>query len=161
MPYELRPPHHQTSFDENEECIRQGEMPERYKEISGLVAGDAILEVGSADGTLALVMAMTHQKVIACEVMAYRHNAALKLQQLWHDKGHDVDKCVFVNADIQDAMKYLHEVDTLVVIRTIYHLPFKTQDPVLGSGGTTHAEHQACCAHWQCNQGAIYATALV
>lgn len=102
--------------------IARGKVPEKYTRLLPYIPGQRILEVGAAEGVLALLLARDHQKVFALEKNIDRHREALALQEKWRARGEDVSRCEMVNADLRDRMDLLAEIDTLVAVRSIYYL---------------------------------------
>ncbi len=122
VPYRLRNERHQIEFRKNRQEIAQGNVPERYRRTASLVPGKRVLDVGSADGTLCLVLAQTKDLVIGAELMRYRHKTALEMRNLWRKRGAQTDNLRFVNRGAKRATPLLAEVDTVVLSRTLYHL---------------------------------------
>lgn len=104
--------------------IVEGRAPEKYLRLLPHITGRRILEIGAAEGVLSLLLADRDPDaaVTALELHPDRHFAALKLQMQWHTLGRRVSGCTMVCGDIRDRLDLLEGVDTLVAVRTIYHL---------------------------------------
>lgn len=107
------------AYRKNEERILRGEVPEKYLRIIPYIPGNRILEIGSAEGVLALSLAKQGKEVIALERQPERHLAAQRLRDAW---GMDVSGPRFVWGDIRDNLGRLKGIDTLVAVRMIYYL---------------------------------------
>lgn len=97
----------------------RGEVPEKYLRILPHIPGKRILEIGSAEGVLALLLAKHGKEVIALERSRERHEAAQKLRDRW---GMDVSGPRFICGDIRENLRRLGGIDTLVAVRMIYYL---------------------------------------
>ena len=122
VPYRLRPERHQVEFRKNKQQIALGNVPARYERTAELVPGKRVLDIGSADGTLALVLAQSKEKVIGAELMRYRHKTAQEMQRTWAKRGAKTDNVRFVNRGAKRVRPFLREVDTVVLSRALYHL---------------------------------------
>ena len=107
------------AYRKNESAIIKGDVPEKYRRIVPHVPGDRILELGSAEGVLALLLAKEGKKVAALERQEHRHAAAQELRDAW-----GVDGVRFICGDIRDNLGRLDGIDTLVAVRMIYYLRF-------------------------------------
>ena len=110
------------SYRASKESIWRGEIPEKYTRLLEHIPGERVLEIGAAEGVLALLMARSKAKVFALERHKKRHAEALELQAHWRTQGIEVDRCEMLVGDIRGRLDLLKEVDTLVAIRMIYHL---------------------------------------
>ena len=97
----------------------RGDVPEKYLRLLPYIPGDRILEIGSAEGVLALLLAKHGRQVTALERSPERHLAAQSLRDAW---GLDVSGPRFICGDIRDHLRQLNDVDTLVAVRMIYYL---------------------------------------
>ena len=122
VPYRMRNERHQVEFRKNREQIAQGNVPERYARTARYVPGTRILDIGSADGTLALFLAQSKELVIGAELMRYRHKTAQEMQRTWANRGAKTDNVRFINRGVKRVEPLLKEVDTVVLSRTLYHL---------------------------------------
>ena len=109
------------AYRNNKGAIWQGDIPEKYSRLVELVPGERILELGAAEGVLSLILAQS-QKVLALELKQSRHEEALRLQASWRQRGLDVDRCEMIHGNIAERFDLLDSVDTLVAVRSIYHL---------------------------------------
>lgn len=105
------------AFRKNEAAIIRGEVPEKYTRLLPYITGDRILEIGSAEGVLALLLAKQGKQVIALEKSTERHEAAQALRDTWGAGG-----VRFINGGIADRLDLLPGRDTLVAVRSIYYL---------------------------------------
>ena len=112
----------QSYFVENKDNIFAGRIPERYRRVARYVPGDTILEVGSADGTQALVLAKERRRVYGVELMSEQHEMALSLRDHWLGIGIDVQNCEFYKGDALAFSYLLDCVDTVLLSRVLYHL---------------------------------------
>lgn len=110
------------AFRKNEAAIIRGDVPDKYLRILPYIPGERILEIGSAEGVLALLLAKQGKRVTALERNEERHEAAGNLFGQWLAReGHFIPPA-FVNGDIRDNLHLLHNQDTLVAVRMIYYL---------------------------------------
>jgi SAM-dependent methyltransferase len=107
------------AYRKNEAAIMRGEVPEKYTRLVPLVPGKKILEIGSAEGVLALLLAKAGKEVTALERSPERHEAAQRLRDSW---GMGVSGPRFICGDIRDNLSRLEGIDTLVAVRMIYYL---------------------------------------
>lgn len=107
------------AYRKNETAILRGDVPEKYLRILPHVPSNKILEIGSAEGVLALLLAKQGREVVALERSLERHEAAQELRDAW---GMDVSGPRFICGDIRDNFDRLNDVDTLVAVRMIYYL---------------------------------------
>lgn len=105
------------AYRKNEAAILRGEVPDKYLRLVPYITGDSILEIGSAEGVLSLLLASQGKFVTALERKLERHEAALALKAAWKAAGG-----VFVHGDIADNLHLLEGIDTLVAVRMIYYL---------------------------------------
>lgn len=124
------------AYRKNESAILRGDVPEKYTRILPYIPGKRILEIGSAEGVLALLMAREGMKVTALEKSFERFNAALGLSAAWKLKfplkrGGSIS---FVNGPVQEAIGLVepNTFDTLVAVRMIYYLRDQL-DPVFAA----------------------------
>jgi hypothetical protein len=116
------------AYRKNEASILGGAAPEKYTRILPFVHGNKILEIGSAEGVLACLLAKQGKQVVALERQRERHEAAQRLRDAW---GMDVAGPRFICGDIRDNLQRLDGIDTLVAVRMIYYLK-DDLDPVFG-----------------------------
>lgn len=116
------------AYRKNEAAIIRGEVPEKYTRILPYVTGQRILEIGSAEGVLALLLAQSGKTVTALERSEERHHAAKKLYSEWLARTMTFQAPFFVNGDIADHLDLLKGKDTLVAVRMIYYLRDKVDD---------------------------------
>jgi len=109
------------AFRKNEKGIYQGKIPDKYKRIIPYIKGNTVLEIGSAEGVLSLLLAQEKDKVIAVERHKDRYEEALRLKEAWNKLGYKVDNCHFIHGDIRDNFHLLEGIDTVIAVRVIYY----------------------------------------
>ncbi len=110
------------AYRNNKRKILKGDFPKKYTRLLPYIPGDSILEIGSAEGVLALLLCQSKDNVLALELSPERNKEALKLQSIFRDKGYRVDNCRMLEGNIDDRIDLLEQVDTVVAVRVIYHL---------------------------------------
>lgn len=138
------------AYRQNEAAILRGDVPEKYLRLLPYIKGEHILEVGSAEGVLACLLARAGKTVAALEKSAERHAAAIRLAAEW-----EVEPALF-NGAIGDRLDLLDGIDTLVGIRTIYYWG-ASLDPVFAAAAETVPNFVLCgnknrAARWKAGQ---------
>jgi SAM-dependent methyltransferase len=110
------------AYRKHEDAILSGDVPEKYTRLVPLIPGQRILEIGSAEGVLALLLAKAGKQVTALEKNEDRHASALNLYSAWLSKENHFQQPTFVNGHAADCLHLLDSVDTLVAVRVIYYL---------------------------------------
>jgi SAM-dependent methyltransferase len=110
------------AYRKNEKAIRRGDVPEKYTRLLPHISGRRILEIGSAEGVLALLLARMGKQVVALEKNEERHAAAQRLYADWLAREKKFTAPTFVNGSIGDNLGLLGGIDTLVAVRVIYYL---------------------------------------
>lgn len=110
------------AYRKNEAAILRGEVPEKYTRLLPYINGDSILEFGSAEGVLALLLARQGKTVTALEMRKERHDAAVRLYDRWSIQAPIGGAVSFVNGAIGDNLHLLDGIDTVVAVRVIYYL---------------------------------------
>jgi hypothetical protein len=114
------------AYRNNEREILRGRIPKKYTRILPHIPGERILEIGSAEGVLALCLARADmgakKEVIALERRQDRHESALALHSNWARVFKFQCHPAFVCGDIGDHLDLLDGIDTLVAVRMIYYL---------------------------------------
>lgn len=105
------------AYRKNEAAILRGEAPEKYTRLLPYIPGQKILEIGSAECVLALLLAKQGKRVVAVEKSFDRHMAGINLQKEWGVKG-----VHHVNGPINYHLDLLEGIDTLLAVRSIYYL---------------------------------------
>lgn len=106
------------AYRKNEAAILRGQVPEKYTRILPHIPGERIIEIGSAEGVLACLMAKQGKQVTAVEGNPERHAAALRLAEHWGVSGIN-----FVRGRVEKWFpEEPGEFDTLVAVRMIYYL---------------------------------------
>lgn len=112
------------AYRNNEAAILAGDVPEKYKRILPYIPGRRILELGSAEGVLSLLLATEGRDVVAVEKSMERHQSAINLGGHWPHTFVEGGCVRFINARADEALGVLQPgiVDTLVAVRMIYYL---------------------------------------
>jgi len=110
------------AYRKNESAIKRGEVPEKYTRLLPFITGKRVLELGSAEGVLALLLAKQGRIVTALEKNAERHQAAQNLYAEWLARQNGFTAPRFVNGDILNNLELLENQDTFVGVRSIYYL---------------------------------------
>lgn len=108
---------HSLAYRKNEAAILNGEVPEKYTRLLSHITGERILELGSAEGVLACLLAKQGKQVTAIERRAERHQAAGELAEAWGISG-----VQFLHGDIAGHLGAIKGHDALVAVRMIYYL---------------------------------------
>jgi hypothetical protein len=145
------------AFRKNEAAICRGDVPEKYTRLLPYIPGDRILEVGSAEGVLSLMLARedggNKRLVIGLEKSHERHEAALDLSRDWAGFRFSAMP-VFVHGHIAANLDLLARVDTLVAVRMIYYL--RDQLDTVFAGVAKQVENVVLCGNrnranrWRC-----------
>lgn len=98
-------------------AIWEGQVPEKYTRLLPYIEGSPILEIGSAEGVLALLLAKRGADVTALELREERHHEAMRLRKRWQ-----AYRCALRLGDIREHLDLLKGVETLVAVRAIYYL---------------------------------------
>lgn len=112
------------AFRKNEQAILAGNPPAKYTDLLPYIPGDKILEIGSAEGVLALLLAKSGKQVTALEKSPERHASAANLFNEWSKTVEFAGDANFICGDITDRLaEWLFcGIDTLVAVRSIYYL---------------------------------------
>lgn len=104
--------------------IWNGVVPAKYTRLLPFIKGHRALELGSAEGVLALLLARDHklEHVTGLELRADRHHESLELQRRWRALGFQVERAQLLCGDIREQLHLLDSVDTLICVRSIYYL---------------------------------------
>jgi SAM-dependent methyltransferase len=113
---------HSLAYRKHERAILDGNPPEKFLRLLPFITGQRILEIGSAEGVLALLLAKHGRAVTAVEKSEERHHAAMRLYAEWAAREEHFTAPTFVNDRIGNRLDLLNGVDTLVAIRSIYYL---------------------------------------
>jgi hypothetical protein len=97
--------------------IWAGQVPPKYTRLLPYIDGSPILEIGSAEGVLSLMLAQRGAEVTGLELRPERHADAMKLRKQWQ-----VWNCALRVGDIREHLDLLQGVETLIAVRTIYYL---------------------------------------
>jgi len=114
------------AYRKNEAAILRGDVPDKYTRLLPHITGKRILEFGSAEGVLALLLAKTGKQVTAVEQNNERHDAALALRDAWTrqrilPRNARIDFLIGSAAEAS-ALTQPGTFDTLVAVRMIYYL---------------------------------------
>lgn len=104
------------AYRKNEQAILRGIVPDKYTRILPHIPPGNVVELGSAEGVLACLLARDGREVTAIEANHERHANALRLAHQWMVSG-----ITFVCGDIRNSLDLL-EGDVLLAVRMIYYL---------------------------------------
>lgn len=104
------------AFRKNKAAILRGEVPDKYLRLLPFIPAGDVVELGSAEGVLACLLAREGRAVTAIEASHERHASALRLANVWNVAG-----VRFTCADIRRNLDLL-EADVLIAVRMIYYL---------------------------------------
>lgn len=110
------------AYRKNEAAIRSGTVPEKYLRILPHVPGERILEIGSAEGVLSMLLARMGRQVTALERNETRHETAQQLYGEWLAREKKFDAPLFVNGEIAENLGLLDNKDTFLAVRVLYYL---------------------------------------
>jgi hypothetical protein len=110
------------AYRNNEAAIRRGDVPDKYTRLLPFITGHSILEIGSAEGVLALLLARMGKHVTALEKSEERHESAANLYSDWLGREKKFLPPKFINGAIGHRLDLLNGIDTLVAVRMIYYL---------------------------------------
>lgn len=106
----------------HEEILKEGLLPDKFARLLPLIEGDRILEIGSAEGILAMALTASKSKVVSLDITPARQEAGKKLQEAWIEAGRgEVTRCEFVCGDIFERFDLLGDADTVIASRVIYY----------------------------------------
>lgn len=110
------------AYRQNAAAIWDGHVPEKYTRLLPYITGSRIMEIGAAEGVLALLVADRDPtaQITALELRPDRHADAMALQARWRTLGKRVDGCTMVCGDVRERI--LGNLDTVVAVRSIYYL---------------------------------------
>lgn len=109
------------AYRKNEAAILAGDVPAKYTRLLPYITGDRILEIGSAEGVLACLLARAGKEVTALERNTERHQSAIRLYDEWAGRS-GFPPPDFENGDITERFDLLEGADTFVAVRVIYYL---------------------------------------
>lgn len=110
------------AYRKNQAAIHRGDIPSKYTRLLPHITGQRVLEIGSAEGVLALLLAKRGFDVAAIERSADRCDVALDLRDCWAKQDDRLNGVRFFRGDVRDNLFLLNEADTLVAVRMIYYL---------------------------------------
>jgi hypothetical protein len=111
------------AYRNNEPAILRGEVPEKYTRLLPYIPGRTIVELGSAEGVLALLLSRHGKFVTAIERRSERDRKARALGAAWDIMFPDIQGGVeFINGNVTDHLDEMKGKDTLLAVRMIYYL---------------------------------------
>jgi SAM-dependent methyltransferase len=110
------------AYRKNEAAILAGDVPDKYTRLLPFITGKRILEIGSAEGVLALLLARQGRHVTAIERSDERLADASKVYSRWLAKEGKFNEPTWINGDIADNLWALKDKDTFLAVRVIYYL---------------------------------------
>lgn len=105
------------AYRKSRDEIWAGKIPAKYTRLLPYIVGSPVIEMGSAEGVLSLLIAKQGAKVTGLELRQERHQEALRLREHWGVKG-----CTFFVGDIRENLHLLNGMQTFVAVRAIYYL---------------------------------------
>lgn len=115
---------HSLAYRKDRAAIWDGRVPAKYTRLVPHVPPGTVLELGAAEGVLALLLARLAvvDRVVALELRAPRHEESRRLRDRWTALGYDVRRCDLVLGDIRARLDLLQGIDTLIAVRALYYL---------------------------------------
>jgi hypothetical protein len=110
------------AYRRHQKDIWNGKPSHKYLRLVPHIKGARIVEMGAAEGVLALMLAERGASVAAIERNPGRHLEACRLKARWQDLGRKVGRCRMILGDITDHLDLLKDADTFVAIRAIYYM---------------------------------------
>lgn len=110
------------AYRKNEADILRGVVPVKYTRILPHIPAGSVLEIGSAEGVLACLLARERMFVTAVEQNLDRHHSATQLYEAWRERFGFAGMTSFVPGSVMDHMDLLDRADVLVAVRMIYYL---------------------------------------
>jgi len=110
-----------VDYRRNRRALWKGEMPIKFRELATRIPGTAVVDIGAAEGLLALELAAHKERVRAIDMTPRRHKTGCALQRLWQSKGRGVHNLEMLLGDALDDPSLLDGFDTLVASRVIYY----------------------------------------
>lgn len=106
----------------HEKILKEGLLPDKFARLLPLIEGDRILEIGSAEGILAMALTASKSRVVSLDITPARQEAGKKLQEAWINAGRgEVTRCEFICGDIFERFDLLKDADTVIASRVIYY----------------------------------------
>jgi hypothetical protein len=133
------------AYRTNKASIWGADVPAKYTRLIEHIRGSRVLELGAAEGVLALQLAQHKEKVFALEMKKDRHEEAIKLQDHRRQQGYDVDRCDMIYGNILDRLDLLEQADCLVGVRSIYYLRDRVDE--VFSAVSRHVRHVTLCGN--------------
>lgn len=113
------------AYRKNEAAILRGEVPEKYTRLLPYIPAGRIVELGSAEGVLSLLLAKRGDDITAVERQRERHQSALRLRDAWLRGGllNEASATRHVLGEAHDFVDLLapEAFDVLVAVRVIYY----------------------------------------
>lgn len=134
------------AYRNHEAKIWNGEVPEKYSRIIPFITGNTVLEIGSAEGVLALLLSDAGRNVIAVEKNQGRWEEAKRLRDRWRELGRDVSGAGLFNCDVREMKEPFRDIHTVVAVRSIYYLREDAQ-PVLNEIGKNRVPQVVLCGN--------------
>jgi hypothetical protein len=137
------------AYRKNEAAILRAEPPPKYTRLLPHIPGGSVLEIGSAEGVLACLLAMQGRTAVtALEQNEGRHQVGPKLYAAWRkrfatvrvtSRPTKVEPVPFVSprfehGNILDRLDLLEGVDVLVAVRMIYYLGDRIDEVFAAAG---------------------------
>jgi hypothetical protein len=94
---------------------------ENYLRLQPILPGHSVVEVGGAEGILALNIALYKSCIRSIDITAVRHESAVQLKARWLELGQPVSHCEILLGDALNNPGLLDGFDTLLSSRVIYY----------------------------------------
>lgn len=106
------------AYRKHRQDIWSGKIPEKYLRVARHVTGRRVLELGSAEGVLAVTLGERGHAVTGVELRPERHAEAVRF--IAHRR--QASNVLLVCGDILQRLEVFVGIDTLVAVRSIYYL---------------------------------------
>jgi len=111
-----------SHFKSEGENLRSGNgWSDRIEELSLIIPGGRILEMGSAEGILASKLASIGNYCVGAEISRFRHQSAVEILRVLSKDGLIASNLKLVNKDVTDEDWVFSGFDSFVAARVIYH----------------------------------------
>ncbi len=109
------------NYEESKTLVKHLLFSDRVNELSELIKGNNVIEIGCAEGLLTLRLAQDRSSIIGYEISEHRYKKALELKHNLLEKGLNVSNVSFINKDILSEDHIPECVDSIIAVRVLYH----------------------------------------
>lgn len=114
--------------------VWHGRVPERFDSVRWEITGHRVIELGGAEGILALQLARYGHVVTSIDVDEASHAEALLLKNRWKVMfGSCIDDASFILGDVRENIDVLRDRDSLVAVRSFCHLGREDAEGILSA----------------------------